>query len=62
MQRLTDRVARATALLLVAPAAVAHPGHGIATAFHWHATDTVGMLLVGGLAGLIVWLSRGGRK
>ena len=31
-------------------------------AVHWHATDTLGLLLVGGLAALAVWLAGGGRK
>jgi hypothetical protein len=47
-------------LLLAAQATLAHDGHGLAGA-HWHATDTVGLLLVGGLAALAVWFSRGGK-
>jgi len=39
---------------------LAHGGHGLQGA-HWHATDTFGLLLVGGLAALAIWLSRGGR-
>ncbi|HYD77811.1 hypothetical protein [Ramlibacter sp.] len=35
-----------------------HEGHGLAGA-HWHATDTLGLLLVGGIAALLVWLLRG---
>ena len=29
---------------------------------HWHATDTFGLLVVGGLAALAIWLSGGGKK
>ena len=38
---------------------LAHGGHGLEGA-HWHATDTFGLLLVGGLAAWAIWLS--GRK
>jgi len=37
----------------------AHAGHGAAQAWHWHATDTAGFLLVAVLAGIAIWLSRG---
>ena len=50
-----------TPAALLAPAlALAHDGHGLAGA-HWHATDTLGLLLVAGAAGLAWWLSRGGK-
>ena len=39
--------------------ALAHPGHGAATEFHWHASDTAGFVLVVVLATLALWLSRG---
>jgi hypothetical protein len=48
----------ATALLTLASAAHAHPGHGAATPWHWHATDTSGFLLVAVLAGLALWFAR----
>ena len=38
----------------------AHEGHGLAGS-HWHATDTFGLLLVGGLVALLVWFTRGGK-
>jgi hypothetical protein len=44
-----------TALPLVA---FAHQGHGLPGAVHWHATDTLGLLLVAALAAGVVWLSR----
>lgn len=46
----------ATALL--AGAAAAHEGHGLA-GVHWHASDTWGFIVVAALAALAIWLSRG---
>jgi len=48
------------ALVARAGAAFSHEGHGLAGS-HWHATDVFGLLLVGGLAALAIWLSRGGK-
>ncbi len=50
----------ATALLTLASTAFAHDGHGLLGS-HWHATDTVGLLLVAGVAMLAVWFTRGGK-
>jgi hypothetical protein len=50
----------AIALLLCAPAAWAHEGHGLAGS-HWHASDAFGLLLVGGVAALVYWFTRGGK-
>jgi hypothetical protein len=47
-----------TALLALATSAHAHPGHGAAQPWHWHASDTSGFLMVAVLAGLAIWLSR----
>jgi hypothetical protein len=52
--------ATALAAALAALPVLAHDGHGLAGS-HWHATDTLGLLLVGGLAALALWLSRGGK-
>lgn len=49
-------------LATVAASAHAHPGHGIAQEWHWHASDTFGFLLVAALAALAIWLSGGGKK
>ncbi len=35
-----------TLLALVAAAASAHEGHGLPGTSHWHASDTLGLLLV----------------
>ena len=48
------------ACALAAPA-FAHEGHGIAGDSHWHATDTVGLLLVAAVAAAAWWYSRGGK-
>ena len=48
-----------TALLALATSAHAHPGHGAAQTWHWHASDTAGFLVVAVLASLAIWLSRG---
>ena len=51
----------AAALLLTAPAAWAHEGHGLPGASHWHASDAWGLGIALGVAVLAWWLSRGGR-
>jgi hypothetical protein len=48
----------AAAGLLLAGAAHAHPGHGAAS-WHWHATDTAGLLTVAAIACLALLFSRG---
>jgi hypothetical protein len=50
--------ALALPLLSLATAAQAHPGHAAAP-WHWHASDTAGVVLVTVLAGLALWLARG---
>ena len=47
------------ALSALATSAHAHSGHGAATEWHWHASDTAGFVMVVVLAGLAIWLSRG---
>jgi len=37
--------------------ALAHEGHGLPGASHWHSTDTVGLLLVAGVAAAM-WFTR----
>jgi hypothetical protein len=43
--------------LLAAPA-LAHEGHGIAGASHWHATDGFGWIAAAVAIAVGVWLSR----
>jgi hypothetical protein len=50
----------AAGALLTHGVALAHDGHGLFGS-HWHATDTVGLLLVAVAAGLALWFSRGGK-
>ncbi len=38
--------------------AAAHEGHGLPGTSHWHATDTLGLLLVAVLAAGALWFSR----
>ena len=45
-------------LSLLPGLALAHEGHGLSGA-HWHATDTVGLLIVVALAAAAWWSSRG---
>jgi hypothetical protein len=54
------RIAALTAAL-AAFAAQAHEGHGLPGTSHWHASDAWGLLAVGALVTLAIWLSRGGK-
>ena len=54
-------------ILIAAPAlstasntVLAHDGHGLAGS-HWHATDVLGFVLVGGLLALAIWFARRGK-
>ena len=51
----------ATVGVSAAALAQAHSGHGAASAAHWHATDTWGLLLIAAALGLALWLRRGQR-
>ncbi len=57
---LITRASTALAFFSAAASAMAHDGHGL-QAIHWHATDTLGFLVVAVLAGAAVWFSRGGK-
>jgi len=54
------KILSTSSLAALAATGWAHDGHGLAGP-HWHATDAFGLLLVGGLVALAIWLSRGGR-
>ncbi len=51
-------LAAATLIAGWAGAASAHPGHGLQATSHWHASDSLGLLLVAGLAVAALWISR----
>ncbi len=51
------RSAFITTLMTAAVSASAHDGHGL-VGTHWHATDTLGFVLVAVLALAAVWFSR----
>ena len=51
----------AASLSCTACLALAHEGHGIEGASHWHATDTLGLLVGTVVVGLAVWFTRGGK-
>jgi hypothetical protein len=53
---LTTFVAATTAF--AAQAAHAHPGHAMAAASHWHASDTVSLLVVGLIVSAACWFTR----
>ncbi|UUX95626.1 hypothetical protein [Aquabacterium sp. J223] len=54
MKRLLSLLAGAATPLV----ATAHDGHGLADAAHWHATDVLGFVLVGGALAWAVWRGR----
>ena len=45
-------------LSAVAGTALAHEGHGLPGAGHWHASDAIGFVLVGVIAAAVIWLAR----
>ena len=45
-------------LLMLSGAAHAHPGHGARLAWHWHPSDTAGIVTVAVLAALALWFTR----
>ena len=46
------------ALVTLALPALAHPGHGLATASHWHASDAAGYAVLALAVGLLCWTLR----
>ena len=44
-------------LAVVSPLALAHEGHGL-TGHHWHASDTLGFVLLAVALGLVLWAAR----
>ena len=57
MKKTTTQFIAASALFTWATAAFAHDGHGF-SGMHWHATDTLGFVVVSALIAAAIWLSR----
>ncbi|NBD19822.1 hypothetical protein GTZ97_03940 [Aquabacterium fontiphilum] len=53
-------VLTAASLALITPLSLAHEGHGLPGAAHWHATDVLGFIAVGAVAVALIWFK--GRK
>jgi hypothetical protein len=49
----------ATVAVSAAALAQAHSGHDATNAFHWHATDAWGFVMVAVALGAALWLRRG---
>ncbi|MCW5656459.1 MAG: hypothetical protein KIT60_02040 [Burkholderiaceae bacterium] len=43
--------------LVLSPLALGHEGHGLGT-HHWHATDTLGFVVLAVAVGVVAWLIR----
>ncbi|HEU5295270.1 MAG TPA: hypothetical protein VFU71_10805 [Burkholderiaceae bacterium] len=41
----------------LSPLALAHDGHGLSGA-HWHATDTLGFVVLAAIVGVALWATR----
>ena len=50
----------AITLISTCSLALAHDNHGLLGS-HWHATDVLGFVALGGAIAVALWLSRGGR-
>lgn len=57
MGSIATKFIAACATLTGATSVFAHEGHGLAGS-HWHASDTLGFVVVAVLAAAAVWLSR----
>jgi hypothetical protein len=44
-------------IAVVSPLALAHEGHGLGL-HHWHASDTLGFVLLALALGLVLWATR----
>jgi hypothetical protein len=56
----TTLLIAACALSTGASTVFAHDGHGLMGS-HWHSTDVLGFVVVGGLAAAAIWLSGRGK-
>ena len=59
--RLAARFTATAASALLATEALAHGGHGMESASHWHITDAWIFIALAVVAGVTLWLSRGGK-
>lgn len=57
MNNLNNKLVAACAGLIGTTAAFAHEGHGL-QGVHWHATDTLGFVVVAVMVAVAIWLSR----
>lgn len=57
---LASRVATLLTLGALSAPALAHEGHGLPGAAHWHATDVLGFVAVAALVAGVIWFK--GRK
>ncbi len=57
MNKLTTQFIAACAGGMGATAVFSHDGHGLA-GMHWHATDTLGFVVVAAMIAVAIWLSR----
>jgi hypothetical protein len=61
MKMRSTRAVAAATLVLAALPALAHEGHGLGGATHWHATDAWGFIGLALVLALALWLTRGGK-
>lgn len=59
--RLATRFTATAASALLASGALAHEGHEMEGASHWHITDAWGFVVLAAAVGVALWLSRGGK-
>ena len=52
------RLSLAAAVALLPTLALAHDGHGLGHGAHWHASDTLGFVLIAGVALAGIWWTR----
>jgi hypothetical protein len=61
MKSLSLRLSFAGSLAWTSCLAFAHEGHGLEGASHWHATDTLGLLIGAAAVAAVIWFTRGGK-
>ncbi len=61
MKFLALRRSLAASLAWTSCLALAHEGHGLGGGSHWHATDTLGLLIGAAAVAAVIWFTRGGK-